>query len=598
MRDVFVRYPPRAMADPSSNARGRALAFSVGVLLLVLGVTAIVVIEGPFQAPPWLGEFALSPEKPESGTSSEAVEVTLPPASLGLAKASDWIDVFEPGRAWGGYNLVLFKRRMPMLIDMNGRVVHSWPDVRAVGRARLLGDGHLVYIGIDDVLREVDWQGRLVREFRIGDEDYFPHHDFSKLDDGRLVAIYRSVLDRTDDVVFITPDGEVEWTWHSLEHLASEFTEEPFREEDLTHVNSVQVLPDNPWFRDGDNRFRPGNLLISARHLDAVYIVDRENGRIVWRYGTDLDWQHEAVMNGPHLPGAGHILIFNNRNHAAQRDSRVIELDPRDGRIVWSYSHDTFFTDIAGVAQKLPNGNVLITSSRGGRIFEVTPDGDVVWQWAPPYNPLRPQRYAYDHCPQLAGLAQPAEVGKAWTKLEPHIDRALYEFALRKGIVRVKVAGKRRKLLADSNACRQLYMPAAPVLSLGYGFATDGVASEAGRRGRIRLSVANEAMGHGEVLFERQVRFAESGSWTQQEVHIPRPYHDSRVELCIESSSRDLQPDDKPRGFVIAAPVIESALQRRDGDPTGIRTEKLHGRMRKQEEDLLERQLQAIGYAE
>src|SRR5437764_611556 len=106
---------------------------------------------------------------------------------------------------------------------------------------------------------------------------------------------------------------------------------------DVTHISSLQELPDNPWYQAGDRRFRPGNLLLSARNLNLLFIVDRQSGEVVWHHTADLDRQHEARMNGPRLPNPGRILVFNNRLGSFWGDHRseLLEIDPRDGAVRW-----------------------------------------------------------------------------------------------------------------------------------------------------------------------------------------------------------------------------------------------------------------------
>jgi outer membrane protein assembly factor BamB len=105
-------------------------------------------------------------------------------------------------------------------------------------------------------------------------------------------------------------------------------------------------------------------------------------------------------VHDPRLLDSGTILIFDNhwkrippRAGAAGVgtgwQSRVLEIDPADGSIVWEYrgseSHP-FYSKCCGTAQRLPNGNTLITESEGGRAFEVDPQGRIVWEF---YNPER-----------------------------------------------------------------------------------------------------------------------------------------------------------------------------------------------------------------
>ena len=94
----------------------------------------------------------------------------------------------------------------------------------------------------------------------------------------------------------------------------------------------------------------------------------------------------------------------------ARATSRVLEINPVTLELVWSYAAPRFFsTNISG-AQRLPNGNTLITEGAGGRVFEVTNDSAIVWEYM---NPLfagprpsndvyRAYRLPYDWIPQLA----------------------------------------------------------------------------------------------------------------------------------------------------------------------------------------------------
>ena len=67
----------------------------------------------------------------------------------------------------------------------------------------------------------------------------------------------------------------------------------------------------------------------------------------------------------------------------------MVEIDADTGEIVWSYRARLplqFYSPIAGTCQRLANGNTLITQSTGGRVFEVTPDGEIVWDFLSPYR--------------------------------------------------------------------------------------------------------------------------------------------------------------------------------------------------------------------
>ena len=153
-------------------------------------------------------------------------------------------------------------------------------------------------------------------------------------------------------------------------------------EYDYYHLNSVQSIPANP---NGviDSRFKAGNWLISLRNVNVIAIISKDTREIVWSWKTGGSvGQHTTRM----LEN-GNILFFENGGQTRNNYSRVIELNPVDKRIVWIYKGDplkTFYSETEGSAQRLPNGNTLITESAKGRAFEITPKREIVWEW---YNP-------------------------------------------------------------------------------------------------------------------------------------------------------------------------------------------------------------------
>jgi hypothetical protein len=129
------------------------------------------------------------------------------------------------------------------------------------------------------------------------------------------------------------------------------------------------------------------------------------------------------------------MMVFGNRTPGAEYPySKVYEIVPPvdiEGRYampadgpfgpaepVWSYSApDSFWASYISGAHRLANGNTLITSGPQGRFFEVTPAGEIVWEyWSPywgaqgggpngpanPYSVFRATKIAPDH-PALAG---------------------------------------------------------------------------------------------------------------------------------------------------------------------------------------------------
>jgi uncharacterized protein (DUF427 family) len=81
--------------------------------------------------------------------------------------------------------------------------------------------------------------------------------------------------------------------------------------------------------------------------------------------------------------------VFDNygRWTGTAHRSRVLEIDPVSQQITWAYAGETeFFSKVVGLAQRLPNGNTLVTVSTEGRALEVTRDGETVWEFRNPHE--------------------------------------------------------------------------------------------------------------------------------------------------------------------------------------------------------------------
>ncbi|MFH2132196.1 MAG: aryl-sulfate sulfotransferase [bacterium] len=269
---------------------------------------------------------------------------------------------------------------------------------------------------LDDTIIEVDWAGNIVWEWICSD-----HFDSFDFDQQTLNTLYRHPNLHAD-----IGDGMADWI----------------------HINSMSALGPNRWFDRGDKRFHPDNLIWSSRQMNILAVIDKESSRIVWQLGPNYDatpalrklqWiigPHHAHMIPRGLPGEGNILVFDNGgwagygapnpgsptgfNNALRDSSRVLEIDPDTLEIIWQYTPiEAGFVDLAdnykfysgyiSSAQRLPNGNTLITEGADGRVFEVTPDHRLVWEYVSPFfaenentNYLyRAYRYPYDWIPQL-----------------------------------------------------------------------------------------------------------------------------------------------------------------------------------------------------
>ena len=123
--------------------------------------------------------------------------------------------------------------------------------------------------------------------------------------------------------------------------------------------------------------------MLSFQSTIAVVILERHSGAVVRRIGPPL-------LSNPHAASVlsnGNILSVDNGTGSVPQLSRVVEIDPNVGKIVWSYEKAPIAYRGARIsnAQRLWNGNTLITEGEDGRLFEVTACGAVVWEYINPH---------------------------------------------------------------------------------------------------------------------------------------------------------------------------------------------------------------------
>jgi hypothetical protein len=293
---------------------------------------------------------------------------------------------------------------------------------------------------------ELDWDGKVVWEWgsQAPGGAARQNHDWQRLRNGNtliLATADRVVKVLSDSVVpdqfvrEIAPDGTVVWEWSAGDHL-EEFGISPegidlIRQgvtagiggHGFLTLNNLAVVGENRWWDEGDTRFHPENFVIDSREANFVAIVDRKTGSVVWRLGAvyqesgplsalrilnpavprpvdQLAGQHDAHIIPKGLPGAGNLLVFDNQGSSGFpaaalgifSGSRVLEIDPVKKNIVWQYTAEnsdrpvwTFHSSFISSARRLPNGNTLIDEGQNGRIFQVTREGGIVWEYVNPH---------------------------------------------------------------------------------------------------------------------------------------------------------------------------------------------------------------------
>jgi hypothetical protein len=292
-----------------------------------------------------------------------------------------------------------------VLLDMEGRVLHRWrrdfeasfPGSSASGpgrgswrRVHLFPNGDLLAIFEGQGLVKLDRDSKLLWASPLR-----AHHDLDVLPEGRIWVLTREahlvpVVDaeipiQEDFAVLLGPDGEEE----RRVSLLQAFERSRFRplwrrswthRTDPFHTNTLAVLDASRPGAPGG--FAAGRLLVSMRHLHLLAVVDPESERVVWARRGPFRFQHD-----PSLLDDGRLLLFNNE--AAPGISSVLELDPDTGEVAWEYrgrEDAPFYSELCGTAQRLENGNTLVTESDNGRAFEITRAGEIVWEFV---NPAR-----------------------------------------------------------------------------------------------------------------------------------------------------------------------------------------------------------------
>jgi len=360
-------------------------------------------------------------------------------------KSKKNVTYYDPSKTYEGYTLFAPQGGYnAWLIDMQGRVVYYWSLSYQPLFARLLPNGNLLYLGREEKnpkgpkldLRDIHgnvfgtiWAGGFQHLIELDSdsnvvwkyEEPLMTHDFYRMKNGNTMLIkYVLVPDDIkneikggipleptipmwcDSLVEINPNGEIVWEWVSYEHLdpnVDVLCPLMFRYE-WPHMNTCTVLPN-------------GDILASARMTNFIWIIDKKTGNVKWRWGPgELAHQHEPVMLD-----SGNILVFDNGEHRPFSKfsySRVVEVNPKTNTIEWEYKDDppfAFFSSNQGGCQRLPNGNTLITDADAGRIFEVTYDCEIVWEYISPfYGPyvgFPPNNFiyrSYRYGPTYSGL--------------------------------------------------------------------------------------------------------------------------------------------------------------------------------------------------
>ncbi|HEY5622733.1 MAG TPA: aryl-sulfate sulfotransferase [Gammaproteobacteria bacterium] len=386
------------------------------------------------------------------------------------------------------------------LVDNDGQVINLWQSEHGTGHGLYFRDnGNLVRAGrVADYrhhaggqggqIQEWTWDGELVWDYRLANDDYYQHHDIALLPNGNVLAIvweYKTAEESraagrrpdglTDDglwpeaILELEPRGDddarIVWEWHVWDHLIQDFdpgaenygvlSEHPElvdinsrmpeisaaeldrlrRSDDMTQLETENAsAPDFMHFNSIAYNAELDQIVVSSNSFREFWVIDHSTtteeaagssggrsgmgGDVLYRWGRAANYdrggdrpqtlfnQHHVHWIDPGLPGAGNIMLFQN-NYPGPRGNQsvVMELVPpidEQGRYViedgeqfgpefadWVYmasDGQSFYSWFISGAHRLPNGNTFVNSGAQGRFFEVTPAGEIVWEYWNPYS--------------------------------------------------------------------------------------------------------------------------------------------------------------------------------------------------------------------
>lgn len=347
----------------------------------------------------------------------------------------DGVTYYDQALAFKGLTLVqgvYYEGVELRLLEMNGKVVHrwradfhkTWPNPNHVFPTKnipvgpvnfhtqgmwALPDGSVIFNFAELGTVKLDKCGNA--KWTI---DRMTHHSLTPTADGSFwIPVKRDVRKVADSIllpnisreellksngwyedllILVNAEGKIKKEISVLQALFDGGYEDElfdvaiFANTDPTHVNDIEVV--TPALANKINNVNSGDLLISIREMHMLAILDQHTGEIKWHQVGPWIRQHD-----PDITIQGTIEVFNNgqKNLNLNRvpGSNIITLDPTTGENTIVYprtEQSSFYSEIMGTHQLLPNNNRLITESMAGRVFEITPNGKLVWELVAPYD--------------------------------------------------------------------------------------------------------------------------------------------------------------------------------------------------------------------
>ncbi|WP_254273632.1 aryl-sulfate sulfotransferase [Haloarcula marina] len=235
--------------------------------------------------------------------------------------------------------------------------------------------GNTLVYELDPETRTREWERLL---------PYEDTHDIDMLNDTALVISHMRAWNESQQVsndeivVYNLTTDSVTWRWRYRNHVDTDL--DGGMNADWSHSNDVDAV--------GDDQF-----LLSPRNFDQVLLINRSTKAIDMRLGED---DNHSVLNEQHNPdylvgedGTPTILVADSHNN------RIVEYARTNGTWTKTWEVGSNSLNWPRDADRLPNGNTLITDTLNHRVIEVTPTGEIVWEYYATWGPYDAERVAH-----------------------------------------------------------------------------------------------------------------------------------------------------------------------------------------------------------
>ncbi|MBE0646400.1 MAG: aryl-sulfate sulfotransferase [Bacteroidales bacterium] len=232
-----------------------------------------------------------------------------------------------------------------------------------------------------------------------------------------------------DKIVEIQPSGTtggtVVWEWKAWDHLCQNYN--PAKDNYVTSIVqnpgllNINYNTQKDWMHVNGIDYNEAldQIVISSHYLNEIYVIDHstttaeaaghtggnsgKGGDFLYRWGNPAAYQasgatifniaHNAHWVPADCPNANYLVAFNNKGGAGNKSCVDLINPPYNGynysltpgtayapsTYTWRHTYSGSATQNEGYSQQLPNGNMLITISLSGYIYEIDSNQTVVW---------------------------------------------------------------------------------------------------------------------------------------------------------------------------------------------------------------------------